>query len=443
MADPYPYAMWTGHNSFVYFPTTKHSFLLSQDATHMLKARFHHLAQNPDPSIIQIELVRIYGGQIAEYQVQRLSHGTYLIALPEFLDRRDVIDELLIWAVEHGVYLSGWVPHYNHGWRQGPISYRVYFRVHNFPTDFWHYYYFWLFTSGFGDLLYVDDENIRGPDRSSLRMTVRCFDLALIPPVMIVHNELEWTRCWISIIGWEMDGPPSNISYNGPVSGGSLVAIDGAHEPVTHTQNMDSEVRRSLIRAHNTLGNMASEAAANPPADLGWQWAFPIWSTGETNTPCPPNIQSLGITKKLQSAGLGNSEKANLNPPKKAKTLWLTVCKSHTTFIIHPKSQPYPKTPKPHKNMHMLRPHIISQQMKKSHVPNFFRSDHLTSKQISVPLPCRISLSTSTGLQPQLITARKEKPSTLTPPRIKRQPQAQNQGPSAQKTTLKRQNKGA
>ena len=167
-------------------------------------------------------------------------------------------------------------------------SYRVYIRVHNYPINFWHHLYFRLLTSGFGELLYADDANLRGPDRANLRLTIRCFDPDQIPQLMVINSENKWTKCWITILGWEVDDEsPLPGSYGGPKSGGTMLPADPLAQSLRFQPEADREVRQGLIGTHCTIRGLANsgQPRIQSPEEGNWRSHFGCMSISDTLCP--------------------------------------------------------------------------------------------------------------------------------------------------------------
>lgn len=248
MADLYPYAPWGQDQSSVYFPSNIHRERLVNDAAYTLMVLFLPGSVDRDCTRIQHHLTSLYGGLPHHFRTTRCSRVRFLIALPEHLNRGMVLGALTPWANNNNVAFS--LYDYTQPWKPTPISFRVYLRVSSYPTEFWHHSYFSLLTAGFGEVLYADQANTLGRDRSTLRLTIRAFDPSLIPSTMIVHCQNGWTRCRLAIIGWEADESDLPADFQGPASGGSMEEVDPDSETWHGLSGEDATARHLLLNAH-------------------------------------------------------------------------------------------------------------------------------------------------------------------------------------------------
>lgn len=114
----------------------------------------------------------------------------------------------------------------------------------NYPNEFWHPSYFKILAAGFGEAIGADKENRRGTDRSTLRLTVRCFDPVAIPQTLTVHSENSWTTCRIDLIGWEIGDDDLPVGFDGPDRGGSMEEVPWEYEYPYRAPGEDRLIRQ-------------------------------------------------------------------------------------------------------------------------------------------------------------------------------------------------------
>lgn len=229
-------------------PVTPHSSLMENDADHTFLACFLHTATNRDPLLIQTKLASQYGGSSHEYHLLHLSPRSYLVMLPEFLNRAQVLDDLLLWSVQNHIHLWSWDTEV--GWNPTPSTYKLYLEIHNYPMHLWHPKYFHLLVAGFGSPLYIDEANSTGPDRSTLRITIRCVDPTTVPWFIFLNYESKWRQCKVALLGWSFYRPRRNVYYRGPSSGGQQTEVEWAGVHRTFNEQENSVHRASLYHAH-------------------------------------------------------------------------------------------------------------------------------------------------------------------------------------------------
>lgn len=193
MEIPFPYGEPPISESHIYMPQNAHSSLLENDAEHSIVVCFLYTATNHNLAIIQTKLVQLYGGQAWEYPILAISTKAYLVSLPEFLDRNQVLTDLLVWYVLNHIHVWRW--EHEDGWNPTPPDFKVYIEVRNYPLQLCHPTFFHILVSDFGVPLYVDEVNSLGNDRSSLRIAVSCVDPARIPSSLLLIYDDKWRRC--------------------------------------------------------------------------------------------------------------------------------------------------------------------------------------------------------------------------------------------------------
>lgn len=144
MEQPYPYNTQHITQSIVFLPKTSHSELLEHDVDHTIMAVFMYNATTTDSSIIRNKLVQQYGGRPIDYHFFNLSPKAYIIILPEFLSREQVLHDLIIWSMQNHIHL--WTFD-DDAWGPAPRSYKVYLEYRNYPRQLWHPYYFHLLVA--------------------------------------------------------------------------------------------------------------------------------------------------------------------------------------------------------------------------------------------------------------------------------------------------------
>lgn len=149
-----------------------------------------------------------------------------------------MLSDLLQWSVINGIHIWRWDAEV--GWNPEPTSYKVYIKVHNYPLCLWHPQNFHWLVAGFGTPLYVDDENSLGPDRSTLRITVKLLDPALLPPAIVINYGDRWKRCEVALVGWSFYEGIRPRRYEGPTEGGRL--SDNMSGPESHRYNETEDI---------------------------------------------------------------------------------------------------------------------------------------------------------------------------------------------------------
>lgn len=219
MTQNFPFSLNPIEESHVHFPITPLSQLLRQDAEHSLLAIFLPQVANRDPAGIQGELVNLYDGRLIDYPVLRIAPRKFIVRLPQYLQVGQVLEDLLLWGVEHSVYFDQYNP--NERWRDTPPHFRVHLLIRKYPLEFWNPLYFKQLTASFGSTIYIADQNAKGNDRTSLRLTVQVVDPHRIPRRVVILHEGEWTTCTVILKGWSYEGdPPPNEP--GPWRRGSM-----------------------------------------------------------------------------------------------------------------------------------------------------------------------------------------------------------------------------
>ncbi|KAF3333436.1 hypothetical protein FCM35_KLT01127 [Carex littledalei] len=236
MAALFPYTATPGNQIHVYMPQTPHISLLENDGDHSILACFLHTATNRNPTIIQHRLVELFGGNTWDYPILAISSSTFLVTLPEYLDRNQILQELLLWSVVNHIHIWRW--DHEHAWNPTPPGFKVYLEVRNYPAALWYPHLFHLLTSDFGIPLYVDDANTVGIDRSTLRITIS----------------------WHSATG----GPRRSIIR------GRLILVDWPRDPSTYDHHEDQQIREALSTAHEAAIRQSREGSPDGDGYLDW-----------------------------------------------------------------------------------------------------------------------------------------------------------------------------
>ncbi|KAF3330190.1 hypothetical protein FCM35_KLT05521 [Carex littledalei] len=251
MEAPYPYGDTLPNSTSVFAPKTPHSTLLENDATHSIMVCFIRQSTNRNPAVIQHKLTQLYGGLPSDDHILTLSAKAYLLQLPEFLNRKQVLHDLLLWSVSNHVHLWRWEHEAN--WNHTPQSFKVYLKVLNYPLQLWHPHYFHLMVAGFGMPLYVDDENTIASDRSFLRIAIRCIDPSKIPEIILLHYDDKWRRCIVEVLGWSLSKYRGHDATHGPFAGGRQLDLGWPRGGPPYNQPEDDANRLSLVHAHTTF----------------------------------------------------------------------------------------------------------------------------------------------------------------------------------------------
>lgn len=82
--------------------------------------------------------------------------------------------------------------------------------LNNFPPYFWHPHFFALATVGMGTLIGILGRNLARSSRSSVQLTLECYDLNLIPYIYVGQKD-RWTACSV-----EMEGRSNPSDHNYP-----------------------------------------------------------------------------------------------------------------------------------------------------------------------------------------------------------------------------------
>lgn len=269
----------------MYFPQTNHSILLENDAEHYILACFLYSAPNRDPALIQHKLAEQYGGFASEYPILAISTKPYIAHLPEYLNREQVLNDLLLWSVSNHISLWSW--DHEHGWNHTPPGFKVNLEVRNYPLHLWHPQYFHLLVADFGLPLYVDEANSMGNDRSSLRISITCLGPSCIPPSSILLYKDRWRRCTISVLGWAYQGTQPLVEFGGSPTGGNLTSVSWPRDIHSSSQEDDRRNRETLNQAAQAARALQRSRQGDADGD-GWHTLRQSpWSTGPQHRPGP------------------------------------------------------------------------------------------------------------------------------------------------------------
>ena len=133
-----------------------------------------------------------YGGSLSDWSPVPVRKG-FLLKVPDWVTPDDLEADFAFWETNLSLVILPWQTQT----RTDPLppSNRTLLRIHNFPLDYWHPYYFRQAVSGIGVLMGVSQEGLRGSNKTSLSLLVDCYDYALIPCILRVGHGSRWSDC--------------------------------------------------------------------------------------------------------------------------------------------------------------------------------------------------------------------------------------------------------
>lgn len=216
MARPFPYRNARNDRMSVYIPVTAKYHELVHDLDHSIHVMGRGFLNQWHISDVQCYLVACYGEQLGDYPYLKRNERSYLIRLPDHLNRLQIIDQLTLWALRGDMVLTIWDPEDQGGTQRA--GYLVKIRVDNFPLQIWDVEYISCFLSQIGEVRDIGTECTFGRHRGFVEAVVWSHDPKEIPPVTTVYFDDQWSECPITVVGWEDDtgaGPPSEGDSDG------------------------------------------------------------------------------------------------------------------------------------------------------------------------------------------------------------------------------------
>lgn len=197
---------------------------------------------------IQFLLANTYGGSTLLYPISPWECGSFIIKLPNYLNRDQVLAEFLPWCVDRNILLTPWDPNL-YLCRQPTFGYRLDIIVNGFPIPLWHEYFIIKFLSALGNVVYVNGDNLLGRDKSCISAVIYCLDPRAVPRLVAVHFLNFWADVRVHIREWD-DYPhiplrlrpfPDFADPNDPFG----------DDPTE--EDMSSPVRAHLVSCHDSM----------------------------------------------------------------------------------------------------------------------------------------------------------------------------------------------
>lgn len=158
-----------------------------------------------DDALLQA-LIERYGGQQQQWRLAKVQGGT-LVRIPEGFHPDELINDSPYWELIHSCLLSPWQC-WESSRPMGQTS-RELICITGFPIDFWHPCFFRQATAKLGNLVGVNQEALRGEDRSQVQLMLECAENMQIPTELEVGHNGVWSKCKIHRqTGAEASQPP-------------------------------------------------------------------------------------------------------------------------------------------------------------------------------------------------------------------------------------------
>lgn len=297
MANYFPYRTSQCERISVYIPVTHKYHELVNDLEHSILVMGRGLATQWDISDVQCYLVACYGGDMVDYQYLKRGVRSYLVRLPDRLNRLQVIEQMSLWGLRNDLVFTQWNPTDDGGQQQR--GFLVKLRVEGFPTQLWDEEYIYLFLMQLGEVRDIDTECTFGRNRECIEAWIWSHDPLEIPTSGTVLFDDRWKECRITVTGWTDEGndPPNDGR------GGGYEAQGGWQRDMLQTgipQPRDSLIARHQHRAPAANwdpygGN--SGTSGSDEAVHAWHSApkEEVWSKA-----CPPEPRSPLDSDKIE-----------------------------------------------------------------------------------------------------------------------------------------------
>lgn len=211
---------------------------------------------------VQSLLANTYGGSTLLYPITPWECNSFLIRLPAFLNRDQVIAEFLPWCVDRNILITPWDPNI-HLQRQPTFGYRLDIVVTGFPLPLWHEFYIIRFLSALGELVYVNGDNLFGRDKSCISAVIQSLDPRAVPRYVLVHFLRYWADCRVHVREWD-DYPHIPLRLR-PFPDFADPYNPYGDDPTK--ADMHSPMRAHLVSCHDSMRALfiPNEAPANEP----------------------------------------------------------------------------------------------------------------------------------------------------------------------------------
>lgn len=129
-----------------------------------------------------------------------------LVRVPDWLSAEEVQLDAAFWERTHFFLVLPWSLLTS----AAPLPQRTRVRVtiRGYPIDYCHPFYYRQATSSMGCLTAVDRECLDMQHRSFVRVILDCFDLNLIPHVLVLGHDSRWSVCPIELEVMAAAQPP-------------------------------------------------------------------------------------------------------------------------------------------------------------------------------------------------------------------------------------------
>lgn len=212
-----------------------------------------------DFSQVQQFLVNAFGGSTSDYPYYKRGPNQYLLMLPLEMEKSIVVNRGTAWGQG-----TNWEFYY---WNEEEEShsltnhFRVRLNILNFPIKFWHPKFINQVVAEFGEVETIDEENIIGPDRSSLNLWIVCADPGRIPASKVLPFGDRWTQCYINIVGWRYIGwIPLEARLVENDGQGRVVHLDGDFKHARETLRLAHDRIRFYLAGRSPTSSPTSEA---------------------------------------------------------------------------------------------------------------------------------------------------------------------------------------
>lgn len=235
---------------------------------------------------VQLELAIRYGGNTSDYRVTSWENNTFLIRIPFQLDRALVTLDMNSWCLDRDILWIEWNP--NSFLRRQPFfSYRLEVIITGFPLPLWHEYFIMRLLLTLGDVIYVNEDNLNGSNKSCIQAFIRCVDLRAIPRFINVHFAHLWSECRVHIRDWgDMPYIPARIrSYL------DFADPENPYGDDPSEADSQSHIRALAISCQDSLRDVFYGSSASSCRSQA------------TNAAPPPTISSLNLKATLIIGG--------------------------------------------------------------------------------------------------------------------------------------------
>ncbi|KAF3335382.1 hypothetical protein FCM35_KLT19889 [Carex littledalei] len=193
---------------------------------------------------VQIFLANVFGGHTFHYQYLKYTRTSFIIQLPQGLDRNQVVDMRNRWGEIANWKFQPWSADEEASYQPNRVKVRLH--VTDFPLDFWHPKFIKQVLSCCGEVTHIDEGHVARNDRTCLKLWIYCIDPRRIPPVIDIPYINRFKTCAIQVIRWD---------YSGTFPEEAIYTVWEQRELGTRFRNNPNLPRYSLLAAHDKLLN--------------------------------------------------------------------------------------------------------------------------------------------------------------------------------------------